>query len=263
MISFPLGIKNRKKKPLKILRGDFMKDVQDLRVSQVRIFPVGSIPYEVFSVSENLTQLKDFFSFSNQEVPVPLFEAGAPKVIILAAGQFKHEDKNIIINRLHFDNRKIVLEVVGNSNEADGVFGNIIAHINKISSNCRLDEQMCQLKTQETKCMVGLDIDFWNVFSEEMKRFIQKEAPQSLKYPLRSIEPKNLSFEVAFQQTESLQEDRITLTPKKITIEPQTGIPLSKGIFYTQSPFDSETHLKLIESFEKAFLPKRKKSKDK
>jgi hypothetical protein len=153
--------------------------------------------------------------------------------------------------------------VVGNSNEADGVFGNIITHINKISSKCRMDEQMCQLKTQETKCVVGLDIDFWNVFSEEMKSFIQKEAPQPLKYPLRSIEPKNLSFEATFQQTESLQEDRITLAPKKITIEPQTGIPLSKGLFYTQSPFDSETHLKLILAFEKALSPKKKASKAK
>jgi hypothetical protein len=189
-----------------------MKNIQDLHVVQIRIFPRNTIPYEVFSVSERQKQFKEKFHFSTAQIPFPLLAAG-PKVILFESGEIELEERRIIINRLNFEDRKMVLEIVGGSADADAIFGEIASNINVLSNQNRLDEGKCIIKTQETNCAVTLDIDFWDVFSGDMKRFIQNDLSQMIALPTLSINPKKLSFEVTFKQTnEGLQEEGITIS---------------------------------------------------
>lgn len=234
-----------------------MKEIQDLRVTQIRIFPADTIPYEAFSVSEKLKQVREFFHFSNTQIPFPLLAPG-PKVILFESGQFDLKARNLIINRLNLEDRKLVLEIMGSSDEADAIFENIASYINSISGKDRLNEKNCLIKTQETSCLAFLELDFWEVFSGEMKKFIKNELSRALKFPALSINPKKLSFEITFKTPDSLQEEGITISPKEITIEPRAGIPFKKSIFSTHSPFDSDTHLNIIQTFENFLTSKRK-----
>jgi len=234
-----------------------MKEIQDLHVTQIRIFPADTIPYETFSVSEKLKQFKDVFHFSNTQIPFPLSGPG-PKVILFESGEFDLKKRNIILNRLNLEDRRLVLEITGSSDEADAIFEIIASYVNSISNKVRLNEKNCLIKTQETSCLAFLELDFWDIFSSEMKKFVKNELSQFIKLPALSINPKNFSFGVTFRTDDSLQEEGITISPKEITIQPRAGIPFKKRIFFTQSPFDSDAHLKMIQTFENCFTSKMK-----
>lgn len=170
--------------------------------------------------------------------------------------------RKIVITRLSFEDRKVVLEVQGHSSEADAVFKIISSHLNNLIGKDIMVDEKAILKNQETKCIVSLDLDFWDVYSGQMKNFIRNDLFQMFQFPLLSLDPRKISFEATFKQLDSLQEEKINISPKRIIIEPRAGTPFKNRIFFTQTPFNSETHLKIIESFEKAFALKDKGTED-
>jgi hypothetical protein len=231
-----------------------MKDIHNLVVTQIRILPEDTIPYQILGVPSKLKQLKDNYQFGIEEVPFPLFEPESPKVILLKAGEAKLENKTVVFNLLGFEGRKITLEVSGTSKEADEVFLDLANFINKLAGNTLLAEGRCLTKTEETKCIVTLDFDYWNIFSEKMEDFIKNNLLLMCERPVVSISPKRLSFEIIFNQDPELQKHKVSLAPKPFTVEPRANVPLEDRIFYTHSPFDSDTHLSLINSFEQIFM---------
>ena len=231
-----------------------MKDVRNLCVTQVRIFQEDVIPYQVFSIANKLKQLKDYYQFSGEEVPFPLHEPQTPKLILFKAGESKLEKETLIINLLAFEGRKITLEIGGKSEGADKVFLDLANFINQLAGLDLLNEGKCLVKTEETKCNVTLDIDFWDVFDEKMKEFIKNDLYLACERPTLSISPKTLSFEIIFEQDPELQKHNVSFAPKHLTVEPRANVPLENRVFYTHSPFDSETHLRLVKSFEDIFL---------
>lgn len=240
-----------------------MKDIKDLHVTQIRIFPVGTIPYSILCVPTKLNKLKDFFHFGSQEIPFPLHDPSTPNVLIFNSGEVAIDSKELVIDKVIFDGRKISLEVSGDSRQADSAFQQIAKFINELT-NSSLDEEKCLVKTNETRCMVNLDLNFWDIFDEEIKTFIKSDLSPNLRSPILSIEPKRMTFEIIFKQVEDLEKEKIALSPKPFTIEPHETTPLEKRIFHTHSPFDSDTHFRVLKGFESTFssppkLAKRKK----
>ena len=240
-----------------------MKDIKDLHVTQIRIFPVGTIPYSTLCVPTKLNKLKDFFHFGSQEIPFPLHDPNTPNILILNSGEVAIDGKELVIDKLAFEGRRILLEVSGDSRETDSAFQQIAKFISELTPSS-LDEEQCQYKTQETRCMVNLDLNFWDIFSEAMKAFIKSDFSPKLTSPILSIEPKKLTFEITFKQVEDLEKEKIALSAKPFTIEPVEATPLEKRIFHTHTPFDSDKHLQVIKAFERTFssspkLVKRRK----
>lgn len=239
-----------------------MKNIHSLTVGQIRIFPEDTIPYKIFSLPDKLKQLRDHYHFTNEEVPIALHIPGSPKLIIFSAGEAKCRDKSIIVDRIAFEDRKITLEVTGTSEEADVIFSDLANFINKMAGNSLLDEEKYLIKSEETKCIAELDIDYWDIFNERTKRFVKNNLTKMLPMPIVSIEPKKLSFGINFEQDlDLLQKQRIRISEKPFTIEPRTGIPFEDKVFYTESPCDSDTHLNLITTFESIFSQSKSRKK--
>jgi hypothetical protein len=231
-----------------------MKNIKDLHVSQVRIFPEGTIPYEVLSLPDRLKQLKDRYHFGGEEIPFPLHMPNAPKLMIFQMGETKIEDKSTIIDRLQFEGRKMVLGVAASSSIANSVFLDIARLINEMAGDELVSEEKALIKTEETRCNVSLEIDYWDVFSDKMKRFVSDILPKTFDRPVAATNPNKLAFEIIFEQDFALfQKQKIHLVPKPLTIEPREGVPFDEHVFFTCSPFDSEAHLRLIEAFESNF----------
>lgn len=231
-----------------------MKNIKDLHVSQVRIFPEGTIPYEVLSLPDRLKQLKERYRFGAEQIPFPLQVPNAPKLMIFQMGEAKIENKSTIIDSLQFEGRKMVLEVAASSDIANTVFLDISRLINEMAGDDLLNEEKSLIKTEETRCNVSLEIDYWDVFSNEMKRFVSDILPKMFDRPVAATNPNKLTFEITFTQDFTLfQKQKIHLVPKPLTIEPREGVPFDEHVFFTCSPFESETHLKLIEAFESNF----------
>ena len=230
-----------------------MKEIKDIAVVQIRIFPEDSIPYQLLGLPGKLKELKDKFKFAADDIPFPLYQLDTPKVILLRGGELIIENKTVLITLLAFDGRKITLEVAGRSNEADRVFLELANFITSMVERELLSEQRVLTKTEETECTLKLNVDYWEIFSDKMKGFIRNELYQMFERPIVSLAPKKLSFEVIYEQDPSLQRHNISYSPKNFVVEPRANVPLEDKTFYTHSPFDSETHLKLVESFEKDF----------
>ena len=74
---------------------------------------------------------------------------------------------------------------------------------------------------------------------------------------IRQLAPKALSFNVPFEVTDSsVAELNIESYTKSFTIEPRIGVSLKEKRFFTSSPTDSKTHIKLISEFEKKLKKK-------
>jgi hypothetical protein len=231
-----------------------MKNIQNLHVAQVRIFPEDTIPHQIFSLPEKVKQFKDRYHFAGEEIPIPLQIPGSPKVIIFQLGEAKVEGSSIIIDRFQIEGRKMVLEVAGSSNVANMVFLDIAGFVNEMAGDASLTEERTLTKTEETKCTVFLQIDYWDVFSDKMKQFIRDDLRKAFDRPVFVTNPSKLTFDIIFDQDIDLfRKHRIHFAPKPLTIEPREGIPFDEQIFSTYSPFGSEVHLRLIEAFEKLF----------
>jgi hypothetical protein len=230
-----------------------MKDIKDLKVTQIRIFPVGTIPYSILCVPTKLSKLKDVFHFGSQEIPFPLQDPNTPNVLVFLSGEVKINERDLVIDKLSFEGRKITVDVVGDSTDADSAFKEISKVINELTGRDDLKEENCLVKSQETKCLVNLDINFWDIFNQKIDTFIKKDVSPNLRSPLISIEPKKLAFEIMFRQREELEKEKIALSPKPLIIEPNEATPLEKRIFHTHTPFDSDIHFQVIKAFEDAF----------
>lgn len=231
-----------------------MKDIQNLTVTQIRILPEDTIPYQILGLHERLKQIKDNYYFSGEEIPFPLHIPGTPKIVTFRMGELKYKDKSVIINQLSFEGRRIVLVVIGTSEDANVVFTDVAKFINRLTDKEILDESKCLVKTEDTQCSVALNIDYWSIFSDKTKQFIDNNLYLMFDQPIVAIEPQKLSFKIIFKQDSDLYDkENIAYSPKLFTVEPRENIPFEKGVYYTYSPFSSEIHLQLIRTFEDTF----------
>ena len=225
-----------------------------LTVTQIKIFPIDYIPYNQLLVSEFIEFVKGKYKFRQHEMPFEFFQKGTPNILIFQGGNLTINDVVISIKKLHFEDRKIFIETLAPSKIAKKVFLSIEKDIKKFDPEKSFKLSDASYITEETSCIAALSVDHFSIFSDNLKSFLNKKLKPFFKQEIYEIRPSRLAYEVDFKQNEELlREHNITLVPKKIIIEPRDGEPLSKNIFYTHSPFNSEQHLKLLKEFEKSF----------
>jgi len=230
-----------------------MKIIKGPTVTQIRIFPQDAIPYTDLAIRKNFDQFREKFSFSKTEIPFPFYELGAPKIINLSGGSITVDDESILINSLNFDERKIVFIIEAPSDKADKAFNIIGEELRDIDRYKNFSASNYLVKTEETECTVHLNIDYHRFFSRQFISFIKKSVAKHSEQPLRKLALKSLCFEISFEQRKTLEDVRISIVPKPFTIEPRFATREEDKIFYTRSPYDSETHLRLLKELESLF----------
>lgn len=230
-----------------------MKLIKGPIVTQVRIFPQDTIPYTDLAIRKNFDRFKEKFSFSKAEIPFPFYEPAAPKVINLSGGSVNIDNESFLIRSLNFDERKIVLIIEAPSDRADRVFDAIGEELKGIDRYKNFSPSNYLIKTEETECTVHLDIDYHRFFSRKFLSFIKRSITKYPQQPLRKVTLKSLSFEISFKQDKILEEVRISIVPKPFVIEPRFATREEDKIFYTRSPYDSKTHLRLLRELESLF----------
>jgi hypothetical protein len=231
-----------------------MKDIKELIVFQVRIFPVDYIHYNYILRSDYINHMSKKFNFHKHEMPFEAFQKNTPNILIFHGGEYNYQGNKIIIQRLAFEDRRIILETLTSSKVAKKIFDSIATETRKFDPLKNFKRTDSVFFAEETSCVSHLKIDYMRIYSKNFINFIDNKFANLLEHKYFEIAPKTLSFEVRFQQDNELLNKRaITLSPKLLIIEPKAGNPLSEKVFFTKSPFDSDTHLQLIENFETAF----------
>jgi len=228
-----------------------MKDVTELTVSQVRIFPSDCLPFTYLALESNAKVVKDALQFDRfQTSAVP---------IIFENGSFEQGGRTVLVSSLTVEPRRTILKVLGNSEEASAahaLFENALRRFDPRGSDSSYDRIVL---TEETSCVATLDVSYDELFSSSLSRFLGTVARERLTTEYASptqIGLKRLSFEVRYEPSDaSIRDHDVMISQKLITIEPRAGTPLKERRFFSSTPADSSTHLALLEALEQQLRP--------
>jgi hypothetical protein len=221
-----------------------MDSVSNMYVTQGRIFALEIPAFRLIITPLGTNLLKEEFGFRdpswNQESGDYVFQDGT----------FEHEGVTIPIVWLGFSDRRIVLQVLGNSNAAHAFYGLLGAVLVKMAPGFQEVDPL--VFNEETSCIVQLDFDWPALLSPALVTQVSKLAREfSADRTKRVIKGVSIRFTLGAVTTdEQLGEYGIPLFDTTVAVEPKANVPLSERVYFTYSPCDSSTHLRLVSELE-------------
>jgi len=229
-----------------------VKNIADLAVTQIRIFPVDIVPLGVIKTKSCVEKVRDLLSIG--EVEVRPFIDGK-EIVLFRRGELRRDNKLLVISKIEVDSRRIIVEVEGASKDGNEVYGAFLSAVATVANIALESLRVPLLLAETTQCVLTLDFTFDALFSSDFVKFldqkVKKEARSNL--TMASVRPLEATAEIAYEITDKvLIDNKITMNPKKFSIAPRPGAPLDARKYVISSPFDSDTHLELIEELNKA-----------
>ena len=233
-----------------------MKNIVDLVVNQIRIFPVDVIPLGLINTKSCVERIRDTLSVSEVEVR-PFIEG--KDVIIFRKGELKEDNELVVINKIEVEPRRIIIEVAGTSKAGNKVYEIFMSSLAALTN---LDLESLRpplLLAETTRCVATLDFTFKELFNRSFTEFLNKKVEEEATNNVAegSVRPLAAIAEITYQiKDEALINNNISMNPKQLTIAPRPGAPLGERKYVISSPFNSDTHIKLIEDLNKAIVSK-------
>ncbi len=229
-----------------------MKNIVDLVVNQIRIFPVDIIPLGLINTKSCVERIRDTLSISEVGA-LPSVEG--KDIIVFRKGELKEDNELIVINKVEVDPRRIIIEVAGTSKAGNKVYELFMSSLTALTNLDLENLRSPLLLAETTRCVVTLDFTFEELFNHSFTEFlndrVEKEATNSVAEG--SVRPLAAIAEITYQvKDEAIRKNKISMNPKQLTIAPRPGAPLDERKYVISSPFNSDTHMKLIEELNKA-----------
>jgi hypothetical protein len=235
-----------------------MKDIVDLKVAQVRLYPVDVLPISSLLLEKTLISFRDTLRFKAGSRPEEKQEV--PGVELLG-GEIEYKGRVHLIERLAIEQQRLILSVFGTSSVADAVYERIRDILVAADSSGAFPKSKPYVKVEETSCVATLDVDFRKLFAPPVLQFLEKTVRQRTSTGLAKSDVTSFKFSarISYELLDpDLKKADIRLSDKTLTIEPRIRTRLEERRYYTLSPTDSETHLALLREFEKAFKAPKK-----
>ncbi len=221
-------------------------------VRQYRVFAPEVVPIAVLNSGPGSDVFQRHFSFKDIVTPDP----NTPEVYFVGGMVDLGDDSvPITINYVQINPQRVILEAVGTSEAADIAFAAMAGALAGYDPDHRIAFTAPLLLTQETQCSVVLKLDWTNLISDQLRQFVTGEVPArvSTNSAKARIGSMNLRFTIRFDALdERLADYSVVHADKELILEPRQNTPLSARTFFTQSPLDSISHLKLVEVFERS-----------
>lgn len=240
-----------------------MRKIQELSVAQIRLYRVGAIPWEILRSNRGRETISTGFSF---EIPfggvpdpagvaqLPLFPD--PLALTFINGEYEVGGERVYIRSLSIEPRRILLNVIGTSKQADAIYEVLVGALGKAAPTSEKKAPEVLYKAEETTCICELDFSFEQIFQPRVLRFLRENVTKQASNSTieAKVEPDRFGAKIYFDLADSaIKNHGITLNPKDFIIQPRPGIPQSEHVYYTKSPLPSDSHLKLINQFETLF----------
>lgn len=225
-----------------------MNNISDIQVKQIRIFKGNQIPYLSLNTPTSIGDILASFSFSMDNN----FREG----LRFVAGEYKIKDKNLMLMELTVQPQKIYFSINSNSENADLFYRELSKLISKYDYDNAFEFDNYLVKTEETCCVADLDIKHEKMFSKEFLDYIRKNMSRTVSNKDASafLNSFILRFKYRFNvENSTIKKYGVTFLDKDFIIEPREGSTLEDLKYYTVSPTDSATHLKLLKSIEDKF----------
>ena len=148
-----------------------MKDIVDLKVTQIRLYPIDVLPIAAVLVEKNLAPFKDTLRFKTASAG----EAKSEGVNLeLLGGEIEHEGKIHLIERVSIERQRLILSVFGTSAIADASYEEVRKAMVTADPEGPFPRTEPYLKVEETSCVATLDVGFRQLFTPPLLRFLEK-----------------------------------------------------------------------------------------
>lgn len=230
-----------------------MKDIVDLNVTQVRLYPNDVLPLPALALERNLAPFREVLRFKTVS---PTESKPEAVTLVFLKGEIEHEGRAHLIDELIIEAQRLTFSVFGSSAVANALYDEVRKILIAADPAGVFAKAKPYVTTEETGCIVTLDVDFRKLFSPPLLQFLEKTVrPRtSTQIATSEVVPFKFSAKLSYEILDpDLKKAGVRLLDKALTIEPRMRTRLEDRRYFTQSPTDSETHLNLLQAFEKAF----------
>lgn len=225
-----------------------MNNISDIQVKQIRIFKVNQIPYLNLST---FTSINDIIASFNFAIDTKFLEG-----LRFVTGEYKIKGKNLMLMELTIQPQKIYFSINSNSEDADLFYKALSELISKYDYDKAFRFDSYLVKTEETCCVADLDIRHEKIFSKEFLNYTKENISKTISNRDTSafLDSFTLRFIYRFNiANTTIKKYGVTFSDKHFILEPRHGSTLEDLKYYTVSPTDSATHLRLLRSIENKF----------
>ena len=233
-----------------------MKEIDGLIVTQIRVFAVDIIPIRLIGTKSCIQRLKSDLCLD--EVDIAPFSPGGERTTF-TRGEVTEKGKIVAINRISIEPRRVLLEVAGTSQEANQIYTLLLKSIESATCTNLAKLETPLILSETTQCVATLDFPFDSLLDSSFAEFIYGRVTKvaTSNIARASIRPALAEFEISYDvKAQTVIKNKITLSPKRLTIAPRANTPIEERRYFISSPFDSDTHLKLIRDLERLIANK-------
>src|ERR1035437_10344267 len=168
-----------------------MKDITELSVTQSRIYPPDRIPLTALNAGTNSELLRDKFNFKAVQQPDPSLPGGAG--ITFINGLFSTLEGPLIIAKMSLDPRRIAIQVIGSSAQATFIHQRVWELLRSLVAPQMPFEDQPLTKSDETYCVVTLDVGFRDLISPSLSDFFSRRGSGMLESGFATVRAINLA----------------------------------------------------------------------
>jgi hypothetical protein len=230
-----------------------MKNVTGMHVQQTRLFSPDTVPYRFVITALGTNWLRESLGFNSTNWQDNL-------EYIFQDGTIEHQGSIAPITWASFHDRRIFIQVLGDSSAANAAYAAICKVLTELDPS--FEGATPLVTTEETSCTVQLGFDWSTLLNPVLVEHISRQAKEfSSEQVGRFVKGASLRFTLGVEiKRKELSEHGISSSDQSIVVEPRTDTPLSERTYYTYSPCDSDTHLRLVSELE-ASLSSRQKTR--
>lgn len=226
-----------------------MKDIASLSVRQYRIFRPDLIPFNAMRSATGREFLNKLFGFATFGEDATVGDIAFQNGHSLAG----EPQQAIPIRVLQINERRLIVEVAGSSDDAKSVYEQVMQAIQGYSGKQGLLELEPVAFTEETSCVVTLESDLSRLMPPAITASLEERLREASAPEGTRAEVSGIAFSVSlrfFDHDPRFRNAGITLAEKRLSLETRVNTAFSDRVFFVISPTDSETHLRLIEALD-------------
>jgi hypothetical protein len=211
-----------------------------------RVFQPDSVPWPLITLPTNLQKLKERYKFG-ELVQGP--EVGEICPIIATAGEFSNSGLLSPVQQVIMEPNMIQTQTASDDKGEAILFSDLVSWFGELKGGALTLAE--RAKTFQTIAIVKIDVDFTEMVSEKMLSYLSEAVAPAIKTSDADaeIELQSLSWRISYRS----HSTDIAYLPKAFAIEPRNGTSASEKVYYTISPTDYTTHMKVLSEFEKRF----------
>lgn len=220
-----------------------MKTVTGMLVQQTRLFAPDVVPYRFVITSHGANRLRQALGYGSTNWLENL-------EYVFQDGTIEHQGGIVPITWTSFHDRRIVVQVLGDSSAAHAAYSAIREVLAELDPGFLNATPLAS--TEETSCTAQLDFEWTALLNPALVEHVSQRAQElSSELVERFIKGVNLRFTLGMEiKGKELSERGITLSEQSLIVEPRADTPLSERTYHTYSPCDSETHVRLVSELE-------------